>query len=141
MSLNERVFYIVPLAATLCNLFLLLTFLTAKKDKSIKAFIYLLCAFTLWTSGSLFMRLSLFPGVVFWYEVSVTGIFLVPFCLYNFVYHFTGSREIFTKTLFGVLTAVTVALNYFDVFMEHPQIVNANGEKVFNFIVKFFLFA
>ncbi len=136
MSLNERVFYIVPLAATLCNLFLLLTFLTAKKDKSIKAFIYLLCAFTLWTSGSLFMRLSLFPGVVFWYEVSVTGIFLVPFCLYNFVYHFTGSREIFTKTLFGVLTAVTVALNYFDVFMEHPQIVNANGEKVFNFIVK-----
>ena len=51
MSLNERVFYIVPLAATLCNLFLLLTFLTAKKDKSIKAFIYLLCAFTLWTSG------------------------------------------------------------------------------------------
>ena len=51
MSLNERLFVIVPLAAMLCNLFLFMTFLTAKKTKLVKSFMMLLVAFMLWTLG------------------------------------------------------------------------------------------
>ena len=66
MSLNERLFVIVPLAAMLCNLFLFMTFLTAKKTKLVKSFMMLLVAFMLWTLGSLLMRLGVYPGVPFW---------------------------------------------------------------------------
>ena len=46
MSLNQRLFIIVPLVSALCNIFLLLTVLSAKKNKQIYAFMELLCAFT-----------------------------------------------------------------------------------------------
>lgn len=136
MSLNERLFVIVPMAAVLCNLFLFLTFLTAKKTKLVKSFMWLLVAFMMWTSGSLFMRLGVYPGVPFWYDVSITGIFLVPLFIYNFVHHFTEQKAFFLKSVWTVLTLICVVLNYFHIFMDHPEIIIENGEKVFRFTTK-----
>lgn len=65
MTLNERLFIIVPLLSLLCNLFLFLTALSTKKDRLVCAFIALLGAFTMWSGGSLFMRLQLAPGYPF----------------------------------------------------------------------------
>ena len=55
----SNLFVTIPLFATLCNLFLLLTFLGAKKDHLIRAFTLLLISLTMWPLASLFMRLSL----------------------------------------------------------------------------------
>ena len=74
MSLNEKLFIIVPLISVLCNAFLFLTCLSAKKDRVVYAFMELLAVFMAWCGGSLFMRLELYPGPLFWYEVSIMGI-------------------------------------------------------------------
>lgn len=76
MSWNERLFVIIPLLSVMCNVFLLLTVASVKKDKLIDAFIGLLLTFTAWSIGSLFLRMKLFPGPEFWYMISITGIFL-----------------------------------------------------------------
>ena len=136
MSLNESLFIIVPLASMLCNLFLFLTFLTAKKTKLVKSFMWLLVAFMMWTTGSLLMRLDVYPGVPFWYDISITGIFLVPLFLYNFAHHFTEQKAFFLKGVWTVLTLICVVLNFFHIFMEHPKITIVNGEKVFGFTTK-----
>ena len=81
MSLNERVFIIVPLIASMFNIFLLLAVGSVKKDRLVRSFIGLLLTFTAWSLGSLFMRMELFPGPPFWYMISITGIFCAVFCL------------------------------------------------------------
>ena len=64
MPLTQDLFFIIPLLSALCNLFLLLTFLSAKKDRLILSFMGLLTAFTAWPLASFFMRISLYPGAL-----------------------------------------------------------------------------
>lgn len=133
LSLNERLFIIVPLISVLCNVFLFLTALSSRKDRLVNAFSALLGSFTLWTVGSLFMRLQLYPGPDLWYKVSITGTFLVPFCIYNFVYHFTDSRAPFSRTVHGVAWAVVVLLNLHNIFITDPHIVTVGRETRFEY--------
>ena len=84
MAIIDNLFYLVPLTSALCNLFLLLTFLSAKKDKLISSFMYLLIAFTSWPLASFFMRVGLYPGEPFWFQVSMISILTVPLFIYNF---------------------------------------------------------
>ena len=122
MSLNERLFVIVPLLSVICNVFLLFTVVSVKKDRLISAFIHLLLSFTAWSIGSLFLRMKLFPSPEFWYMVSITGIFLVPFCIYNFVYRFTNCKGTFTKSILLICWIVVIVLNLSNVFIIDPQI-------------------
>ena len=69
MTLNERLFIVVPLVSLICNLLLLLTVLASRKNRLVNAFIIQLCVFTAWTAGSLFMRMTVWPGPEFWYNV------------------------------------------------------------------------
>lgn len=133
LSLNERLFIIVPLISVLCNVFLFLTALSSRKDRLVNAFSTLLGSFTLWTVGSLFMRLQLYPGPDLWYKVSITGTFLVPFCVYNFVYHFTDSRAPFSRTVHGVAWGVVVLLNLHNIFITDPHMVTVGRETRFEY--------
>ena len=135
MSITDSLFLAVPLISTLCSLFLFLTVLGAKKNRTIYAFMLLLLSFTAWSAGSLFLRLRLYPGERFWYEVSITGIFCVPFLIYNFIYCFTGKRAPLTRLVYMVSWTVIAVLNIVDVFIKHPQIVLADGSREFNFII------
>lgn len=133
MSFEQTMFTFIPLLALLCNVFLFLTFLGAKKNRLIIAFLLMLATFTAWTAGSLFMRLSLWPGYHFWYEVSVAGVFCVPFLLYNFLYYFTNQKGTFVRNLlfFGWLAVLTA--NFLNVFIQHPLVMDASGKKTFSF--------
>ena len=51
MTLNERLFIVVPLVSLICNLLLLLTVLASRKNRLVNAFIIQLCVFTAWTAG------------------------------------------------------------------------------------------
>lgn len=133
MSLNERLFIVVPLLSLLCNLFLFLTALSTKKDRLVYAFIALLGAFTMWSGGSLFMRLQLAPGYPLWYMVSITGIFLVPFLIYNFIYRFTDTKAPFSHVVQGLIWLVILLLNAGNVFITNPHMVNVGHETRFEY--------
>ena len=75
--MNSTMSLIVPLIALFANVFLFLTALGTKKDKVIYSFMLLLTSFALWCTGSLLMRLEVYPGIRFWFEVSSFGIFFL----------------------------------------------------------------
>ncbi|MGI5894505.1 MAG: HD domain-containing phosphohydrolase [Candidatus Merdivicinus sp.] len=133
MSLNERLFIIVPLISLLCNAFLFAAVLSARKNKLIYAFIALLGSFTMWCSGSLFMRMMLRPSTQFWYQISIIGIFLVPLFIYNFIYCFVEARGQFIRTALFVLWIPTALLNILNIFITDPHIIIENGERRFQY--------
>ena len=132
MEFLHDLFFMIPLMSALCNLFLLLTFLSAKKDKLILSFMGLLTAFTLWPLASFFMRLSLYPGEMFWFQVSMTSILFVPLLIYFFLYHYTNRRGNFLLILFSVGTILMAVLNLFGLFITNPSITQSEtGQEMF----------
>ena len=59
----------ISIIAMLCYGFMLLMFLTAKRNKIINSFLVVLTGLLFWTGGSAFMRAQLWPGCEFWYQV------------------------------------------------------------------------
>ncbi len=125
-------FIYIPITALCCYIFLLLAFMAAKKNSIIRSFMVLLVAFAVWTAGSLFMRMQLYPGVDFWYEFSIAGLFSIPLFLYNFVYAFVGAKGYVLKTIWSVSTVIIIVANYFNTFLQHPQILDlGDGQASF----------
>lgn len=134
--LNDLMFTRIPLIALVANIFLFFTMMSARKDGPIKAFMGLLFSFILWTGGALLMRSQLYPGTGFWWTVSLTGIFLVPYMYFMLFYTYTEQRGNFVKLCLGIGTAIEVILNFFNVFMTEAQIDVTEGQVVSNFTVK-----
>ncbi len=126
-------FIIVPLLCFFSSAFLFLVVVASKKNRLIVAFIHLLFCFVLWTGGSVLMRLSVYPGMEFWYGVSATGIFCVPFCIYNFLYFYTNRRGSFARTMWFLIWLVIVVLNWFNVFITNQRIELINGVREFHY--------
>ncbi len=126
-------FIAVPLISFLCNAFLFVTVASAKRSKTNGAFLLLLGSFSLWTGGSLFMRLALYPGMQFWYDISALGVFATPFCIYNFLYYFTNRKGTFARTVWLVVWAAIIVLNQMGVFIRNPQVITVNGVSNFMF--------
>ena len=134
MNLLHNMLYVIPLAAALCNLFLLLTFLSAKKDKLMRSFMWLLIAFTIWPLASFLMRINLYPGMLFWFQISMISIIFVPTCIYNFLYHYTNQRGSFLTAIFNMGTVILAIMNWFNLFITDPRIVVLeNGHHGFAF--------
>ena len=133
MSLHALVFSGIPLLAVLGNLFLFLTLLSARKSKLIYSFMGLLFAFILWTVGSYFMRMELIPGVRFWWDVSIAGIFAVPISFYLFMFYFTNQKGYIIKDIWVGISVVTIVLAVMGVFVAEPSMTLVNGEKAFSF--------
>ena len=52
-----------------------------------------LVALILWTGGSFLMRLQVWPSVKFWFDISILGLLLLGFALFNFAFQFVGSKN------------------------------------------------
>jgi len=125
-------FIYIPVLALCCYVFLLMAFLAAKKSKVIYTFMMILLAYMLWTGGSMCMRLQLFPGMYFWYEVSLLSLFTIPFLLYNFVCEFIEAKGYLLKLIWMFGTIIILILTYFGVFLKRPEFVQlGNGQAVF----------
>ena len=134
MNIVKNLSYIIPFMSAVCNLFLLLTFMSAKKDKLIRSFMGLLVAFTTWTLGSFFMRIGLYPSEHFWYQVSMTGILFVPVCIYGFLHHYTNRRGTFLLISFHIGTVLMTILNIANVFFANARVVvSETGARGFTF--------
>ena len=122
----------VNLIGLCCFCVMLITFLSAKKTPEIKAFIVVLIAFILWFGGAILMRLQIYPGVSFWYYVSILAMFSIADLLYFFVCTFLKIRSYATQILWTVLTVILLALTVTGNVLEPPTVsTDAAGGTVF----------
>lgn len=126
-------FAYVPVIALLCYSLLFLTFIAAKKNHIINAFLFVLAVLILWTGGSFCMRLQLWPSLKFWYDVSILGLTLLPYSFLGFVYEFADLRNTAAKRLWLL---VVIAVNAGNIltgfFLRAPDAVSSsNGQTIF----------
>lgn len=123
---------IVSALALMCYVLLFSVIFASKKDKCLSAFLHILAVLILWTGGSLLMRVQAFPGIAFWYNVSLTGIWLSCFTLIRFMRVLAGKRfSLLDKILLG-LTVALLAVNAFTGwFLAPPDPVTENGRLIF----------
>ena len=132
-NLNDIMYTTIPAVALLCNVFLFSTLLTAKKDKQVYALMLLLFTFILWTGGSLFMRMGMLPSMSFWWKVSLTGIFLVPYAYFLVASAYSEAKGYIAKIVFLIMTIIIAVLNLFDFFLTSPEVVNNNGHEMVHY--------
>jgi len=125
----------LPLIATICNIFLLFTLLTAKKTGPVKSIMFLLSVFILWTIGSAFMRLNVYPSMEFWWKVSLTGLFLVPYSYYIVACSFVNKKGYIPKIIYGIVTVIIVIMNMKNAFLTVPTIILQNGIEVISYTI------
>ena len=94
----------VNLTALCCYIFIFVTFLAAKKNPDIKYFIVVMGGFILWTGGSILMRLRVFPGITFWFLVSIMSLFALAFLIFLFISSFARLKGFFLKAVLAGLT-------------------------------------
>lgn len=135
--MNSVSFLYVNLIALCCYALMLTAFLAAKKTAENRAFLVVLTAFICWTGGSILMRLQLYPGVDFWFYVSLLGLFSVALPLYFFVCHFANNRGYMLKIVWSVGTVIILILSATGLFLEPPTVsVRADGGTVFLYEMK-----
>lgn len=74
----------ISIIAMVCYGFMLLMFLTAKRNKIVNSFLVVLVGLLFWAGGSAFMRVHLWPSYEFWYQVSLLGILTAAVCILLF---------------------------------------------------------
>lgn len=117
----------INLMALCCYAFILVTFLAAKKNAVIWHFIVVMIGFTLWTGGSVLMRLRVFPGIEFWFYVSILSLFVLALLIYFFVASFARLKGYFLKIVLTVCTAVLEVLTAAGLILSAPAMTTLPG--------------
>lgn len=140
-------FIYVPIIALFCYIFLFMTLAAARKDRIINSFLLNLVALIFWTGGSFLMRLQVWPSVKFWFDISILGLLLLGFALFNFAFQFVGCKNKLIQIFWFVVTVVINVINITTgVFLQSPELVTApNEETAFVYhttwpVVFFFIF-
>lgn len=127
----------IPAFALFAYSFMFVALSAAKKNKTIIIFMVMLVSFILFSAGSLLMRLMVFPGVSFWCNVSIGGMFMIPFLYYCFICDFVGYKGYFQRNVFFVMTVVILILNFTNaLFSEATVHSNGMGQAEFIFEAK-----
>ena len=82
-------FLFINITVLSCFLLMFVTFLATKKTREIWAFLAVLLDCILWSGGSVLMRLEMWPGLNFWYAVSLVALFSMELLFYTFVHTFS----------------------------------------------------
>ncbi|MBQ7840443.1 MAG: diguanylate cyclase, partial [Lachnospiraceae bacterium] len=106
--------------------------MAARRNKIVNSFITLLVAMICWTGGSLLMRSQFWPNYVFWYHVSIFGLFLLPYGYYQFITEFAGKPSRFIGKLYLVIYGICFGINLPGGFLlAAPNIVENQGKISF----------
>jgi len=119
--MNSVPFLYINISALCCYGIILAAFLAAKKTPETRSFILLIFDALLWTGGSVLMRLQIYPGIRFWYTVSILALFSFAFLAYLFVCSFARVRGFLLKVLWGIGTLGILVLEAFGVFLAAPS--------------------
>lgn len=123
----------ISITALFCYLFLLLTFLGAKKkEKVIRSFMLLMLVMILWVGGSFAMRMQLWPSVNLWHHVSVLGMMMLASGYYHFVLDFLEDKNSGGRYFWTVFHLGLFALNCVTQwFIPNPLVVTTEGATQF----------
>ncbi len=128
--MSEVPYLYINLLALGCYAFILIAFLAAKKTPEIWHFIVVMFGFTLWTGGSVLMRLQVFPGVEFWFQVSILSLFALALLIYFFVASFARLKGYFLKIVLTVCTAILEVLTALGLILDSPTITALPGGRI-----------
>lgn len=133
--MNNVPFLYVNLIAMCGYAIIFISFVAARKTPIIKTFIALLASFTVWTGGSIMMRLQISPGLDFWYYVSILALFCIADLTYIFVCSFTKTRGMFMKVVWSAGTFIILVLTALGLFLKPPEPVQTEAGTVFMYNV------
>lgn len=126
----------INLIALCCYVFILVTFLAARKTPEIRHFIVVMVGFIFWTGGSVLMRLRVFPGIEFWYYVSILSLFVLALLIYFFIASFARLKGYILKVVLCVCTAVLEILTALGLILDAPSMTTrADGGIVFTYTI------
>lgn len=121
-------FVFISIMALYFYAFVMLAFLTAKKNRLIRDFIFVLFTMVLWAGGSLLMRLQAWPDYRLWYHVSLAGIWLAPYAYFCFIRDFCGIRAKSIHRLWLILPLLGFLFNFMTGWLlAAPRIVEEQG--------------
>lgn len=125
----------ISIIAMFCYAFMMLTFLAAKKNKLVNSFLIVLVGLIFWTGGSVFMRMELWPSYIFWFQLSLCGILLLPYAYYRFINAFIGIPEHFIGPVYLVVMMGCFFINIpSGIFLEYPELVRRGAGEVNTFV-------
>ena len=101
----------ISIIAMVCYGFMLLMFLTAKRNKIVNSFLVVLVGLLFWAGGSAFMRVHLWPSYEFWYQVSLLGILLLPYAYYCFILAFGGVKKSLPGKIYLAVMLICFVVN------------------------------
>jgi len=135
--LSSVPYFYVNLTALCCYTLIFTAFLAAKKTPEIRAFIVVMLGFIFWTGGSILMRLQVFPGVGFWFYVSILSLFSLALLIYFFVCSFARVKGYFLKLLWTIGTIGILIVTALGIFLSPPRVETlADGGTVFLYEMK-----
>lgn len=125
-------FSCIPICAMFAYVFLFLALMAAKKDKIINGFLFVLVASVLWTGGSFFMRIQLWPSIKFWYDISILGLTLLPYSFLGFISDFVGSKNKLARKLWLIPVVLVNVLNITkELILKHPMAILSSDGSVY----------
>ena len=127
-------FLYINVTALCCFSLMFVTFLATKKTPEILAFMAVLLDCILWSGGSSLMRIQMWPGLRFWYAVSLVALFSMELLFYLFVHTFARRKGRFLLLVFTVLTLAIMPGTISGFYLAPPTpVVKENGAVVFTY--------
>ena len=126
-------FLYVNIIAFCFYLLFLSAFLAAKKTREVIGFVRILGMFSVWSGASILMRLNIWPGLDFWFYVSLLSLFGVVYIIYLFVCDFAHCKQPKITALWGISTLVILVLTAMGIFLKPPVEVITEIGKVFTY--------
>ena len=125
-------FLYINVAVLSCFALMFVTILAVKKTPEIWAFLAVLLDAILWAGGSVLMRLQVWPGLSFWYKVSLLALFIMELLFYIFVHTFAHRKGRFLVTAFVLWNLALIPGTLSGFFLSPPTpVVLENGDTVF----------
>lgn len=120
----------INITALSCFVLMFVTFLATKKSPAIWAFLAVLLDCILWSGGSVLMRLQTWPGLEFWYRVSLVALFVMELLFYVFVHTFANRRGGLLLGLFAIANAALLPGTVSGYFLAPPRAITAQDGSV-----------
>lgn len=107
----EIIYWGLPSLSFLLSLSILVILVLSKKDANIRTFMLMVISMLIWSFSSLMMKMSLFPGTLFWNRMMIAGLMFIPLTAYIFFRFFIGRRKWLPIIFWTIITFGMQILN------------------------------
>lgn len=125
-------YFSVNITAFCCFALMFVTFVATKKTPEIKAFLLVLADCILWSGSAILMRMQMWPGLNFWYTLSLVALFSMELIFYYFVHTISHEKGKFLLILFFVWTLLNMPGTISGLYLPAPVPATlADGSLIF----------